>query len=71
MFLPILGLTWVVGVFAVDSLSVPLAYLFTIFNSLQVYDMKPTSACPCKTVVKIRVLLPIGTLCVDLPLSVG
>jgi G protein-coupled receptor 133 len=35
VLLPVLGLTWVVGVFAVDSLSVILAYIFTIFNSLQ------------------------------------
>ncbi|XP_062510794.1 adhesion G-protein coupled receptor D1-like isoform X2 [Corticium candelabrum] len=35
VLLPILGLTWIIGVFAVDSLSVPLAYIFTIFNSLQ------------------------------------
>jgi hypothetical protein len=34
--LPILGLTWGIGVFAVDSLSLPLAYLFTAFNSFQV-----------------------------------
>ena len=36
VLMPILGLTWVVGVFAIDSLSVPLAYIFTILNSLQV-----------------------------------
>jgi hypothetical protein len=30
-----MGLTWAVGVFAVDSLSLPLAYMFTILNSLQ------------------------------------
>ena len=36
VLLPVLGLTWVVGVFAVDTLSRPLAYAFTILNSLQV-----------------------------------
>ncbi|XP_062510477.1 latrophilin-like protein LAT-2 [Corticium candelabrum] len=35
VLLPILGLTWIIGVFAVDSLSVYLAHTFTIFNSLQ------------------------------------
>jgi hypothetical protein len=33
--MPLLGLTWAIGVFAVDSLSLPLAYTFTILNSLQ------------------------------------
>jgi hypothetical protein len=35
VLLPILGLTWAVGVFAIDSLSVTLAYIFAISNSLQ------------------------------------
>jgi hypothetical protein len=35
VLLPILGLTWAFGALAVDSLSVTMAYLFTIFNSLQ------------------------------------
>jgi hypothetical protein len=35
VLMPIMGLTWAVGVFAVDSLSLPLAYMFTILNSLQ------------------------------------
>jgi hypothetical protein len=37
VILPVLGLTWAIGVFAIDTLSLPLAYLFTIFNSLQVH----------------------------------
>ena len=36
VLLPVLGLTWVVGVFAVDTLSRPLTYAFTILNTLQV-----------------------------------
>jgi hypothetical protein len=35
VLLPILGLTWIIGVFAIDSLSLTLAYIFTILNSLQ------------------------------------
>ncbi|XP_062502919.1 adhesion G protein-coupled receptor L2-like [Corticium candelabrum] len=35
VLLPVLGLTWVVGVFAVDTLSRPLTYAFTILNTLQ------------------------------------
>jgi hypothetical protein len=35
VLMPILGLTWVVGVFAVDTLSLSLAYVFAILNSLQ------------------------------------
>jgi hypothetical protein len=35
IFLPVLGLTWGIGVFAVDTLSLPLAYAFTALNSLQ------------------------------------
>jgi hypothetical protein len=35
VLMPLLGLTWAIGVFAVDSLSLPLAYTFTILNSLQ------------------------------------
>jgi G protein-coupled receptor 133 len=35
VLLPILGLTWGIGVFAIDTLSLTLAYAFTILNSLQ------------------------------------
>ena len=34
--LPILGITWVLGLFAVNENTLLFAYLFTIFNSLQV-----------------------------------
>lgn len=37
VLIPLLGLTWVIGVFAIDTLSMPLTYLFTILNSLQVW----------------------------------
>lgn len=40
ILLPVLGLTWSIGVFAVDTLSLPLAYAFTILNSLQVWRFK-------------------------------
>ena len=36
VLLPVLGLTWVFGLFAVNRNSTWLAWLFTIFNSLQV-----------------------------------
>ena len=67
MLLPMLGLTWVVGVFAVDSLSVPL-YIFTIFNSLQVPN--ETNLCLLMRKTVIGFLLPTGVLCFDLPLFV-
>ena len=34
--LPILGITWVLGLFAVNENTLLFAYLFTVFNSLQV-----------------------------------
>jgi hypothetical protein len=34
--LPILGLTWVFGVVAVNNTAVVFQYIFTIFNSFQV-----------------------------------
>ena len=37
VLLPILGLTWVLGLFAVNRNSTVFAWLFTILNSLQVY----------------------------------
>ena len=36
VLLPILGLTWVLGLFAVNENTTVFAWLFTIFNSLQV-----------------------------------
>lgn len=36
VLLPLLGLTWVFGLFAVDKNTVVFAWLFTVFNSLQV-----------------------------------
>ena len=38
MLLPVLGVTWVLGVFAVNSNTTVFAWLFTIFNSLQASD---------------------------------
>jgi len=36
ILLPLLGLTWVLGLFAVNQNTLVFAWLFTIFNSLQV-----------------------------------
>ena len=36
ILLPLLGITWVVGVFAVNKNTTVFAWLFTILNSLQV-----------------------------------
>ena len=36
ILLPLLGVTWVIGLFAVDENTEVFAWLFTIFNSLQV-----------------------------------
>ena len=38
VLLPVLGVTWVLGVFAVNSNTTVFAWLFTIFNSLQASD---------------------------------
>ena len=35
MLLPILGLTWVFGLLAVNSATIVFQYLFTVFNSFQ------------------------------------
>ena len=37
ILLPLLGLTWVFGLFAINDNTVVFAWLFTVFNSLQVY----------------------------------
>lgn len=36
VLLPVLGVTWILGLFAVNSNTTVFAWLFTIFNSLQV-----------------------------------
>jgi len=36
ILLPLLGLTWVLGLFVVNQNTLVFAWLFTIFNSLQV-----------------------------------
>lgn len=36
ILLPLLGITWIVGLFAVNENTVAFAYVFTILNSLQV-----------------------------------
>ena len=36
MILPLLGITWALGLFAVNESTLLFSYLFTIFNSLQV-----------------------------------
>ena len=36
ILLPLLGLTWVFGLFAISENTVVFAWLFTIFNTLQV-----------------------------------
>ena len=37
ILLPLLGLTWVFGLFAIDSNTTVFAWLFTISNSIQVF----------------------------------
>jgi len=34
--LPLLGVTWIIGIFAVNDDTVVFAWIFTILNSLQV-----------------------------------
>lgn len=40
VLLPILGVTWIVGVFAVDANTTVFIWIFTIINSLQVLNKK-------------------------------
>ena len=37
---PLLGVTWIIGVFAIDSNSTVFLWIFTITNSLQVFIYK-------------------------------
>ena len=39
ILLPLLGLTWIFGLFAVNENTTVFAWLFTIFNSLQVCNL--------------------------------
>ena len=41
VLLPVLGLTWVFGLLAVNEDTVAFAWIFTILNSLQVNKYKP------------------------------
>ena len=36
MLLPLLGMTWIIGIFAVSNETQVFAWIFAIFNSLQV-----------------------------------
>ena len=36
VLLPLLGITWVIGLFAVNENTIVFAWLFTVINSLQV-----------------------------------
>jgi len=50
VLLPLLGITWVFGIFAVNEETVVFAWLFTIFNSLQVQSTCCT-LCLCLVVL--------------------
>ena len=47
ILLPLLGLTWVFGLFAVNENTAVFAWLFTILNSLQVYLVASFPGPPC------------------------
>jgi len=38
VLLPLLGVTWIFGIFAVNEKAVAFAWVFTILNSFQVYS---------------------------------
>ena len=42
MLLPVLGLTWIIGIIAVNNETQVFAWIFAILNSLQVYNTNPT-----------------------------
>ena len=47
VLLPLLGLTWVFGILSVNANSTIFAWLFTIFNSLQVLLLQLLLPMPC------------------------
>ena len=38
IIVPLLGVTWVVGIFAINENTVVFAWIFTVLNSLQVFN---------------------------------
>ena len=44
ILLPLLGITWIVGLFAVNENTLVFAYAFTILNSLQVNYIREHTA---------------------------
>jgi len=37
--MPILGITWIVGMFSVNQKTVAFQYIFTLLNAFQVYNL--------------------------------
>ena len=50
ILLPILGVTWAVGLLAVNENTTVFTWLFTVFNSLQVQSTQPDSVLLCACV---------------------
>ena len=64
ILLPLLGITWVFGVLAVNNDSIALAWIFTILNSLQVLLMISVIA---TTIIVHLLIFPVGWLHLVLP----
>lgn len=68
VLLPILGISWIFGVFAVNTHSLPFLYIFAVFNSLQVSSplqdpfFSKMFAAICETFTKVFFLFFRGSL---------
>ena len=43
--MPILGVTWIIGLFAVNEHTIVFAWIFAVLNSLQVYSYNMLILC--------------------------
>lgn len=75
VLLPILGISWIFGILAVNSQSLAFLYIFAIFNSLQVrlfpsdLIFHPTASEPLKKKHWLPFFLILGVLCLFVSLS--
>ena len=60
VLLPLLGVTWIVGVFAINSNTTAFLWIFTILNSLQVMVFIETSGLDAPSTVTFFFLLLIN-----------
>ena len=51
ILLPLLGMTWIIGIFAVNNETQVFAWIFAILNSLQVTNYSHIYVCVCVCVM--------------------